>query len=436
MKLSYICLPLAALAIVACGDDTKKPAPECKVDTDCIGAALTSCQVAVCNKTSGTCESTASADGTTCTTSNACLSGESCTAGVCAGGTVVAADCGARECGKDACNNSCGACTGSDVCNAAGTCEVNAADCGDIQFEGCCTGDSQVKYCDEGELVVLDCPSNDPGSQNCTWFDGSGFDCGAQASGDSSGEFPYLCTGETACTETCGARECGFACGQACGSGCTGDNVCNAEGACVENPCGAVSFFGCCNADASVTYCNTEAYELVTVDCKAEAGEDATCGWASDEEGYWCVGAQTADPSNTHPYLCGGQECTETCDTRSCGSACGQTCANTCEGGLICEETDGTCVTNPCGNLGFEGCCDGANVFYCSEFTVIEADCVAESGGDETLQKCGWNVAVDEGDVDGYYCGPSEDSDPAGTLLRACSEYLFERPVAEPPAAP
>src|SRR5690606_30278211 len=102
--------------------------------------------------------------------------------------------------------------------------------------------------------------------------------------------------------------------------------------------------------------------------------------------------------------------CTETCDDRACGSACGQTCANTCEGDLICQESDGTCIENPCGNLTLEGCCDGSSLFYCDDFQVFGADCVAEAAGDVSMEKCGW-IAASEDNEQGYYCADTEDQD-------------------------
>lgn len=421
----------ASFLLVACGDD--KPAGECRVDTDCVSAAVLTCQVAKCNTTTSTCEAAPAPDATPCATGNACLLDETCNAGVCAGGTVKPADCGARECGSDSCGNNCGDCLDSEECNSNGICEADPLDCGTIAYEGCCTAAGQAKYCNEGVLETLDCPTNTNGGTVCGWPTDEGYDCTTQATSDTSGTFPYLCPGESCGENACGSRECGFVCGQACGTGCTGDEVCNADGACIENPCGDVTFFGCCNADGTVTYCDTASYELITIDCKAEVGPDATCGWEDAESGYWCVGAQTADPTSTYPFLCGGETCTETCDDRACGSVCGQTCANTCEGGLVCEESTGTCITNPCGNLGVEGCCDGTSVFFCEDFKVVSADCVtvAEELGDPSINKCGWG---ENEDGPAYLCTDNEGADPATTFARPCSSYTFTLPEA--PAVP
>jgi hypothetical protein len=425
-------LSTAAMLFAGCGDDEKTPAGECRVDADCAGTAVVACQVAVCNTDTKTCGTAPAADGTACSTGNACLSNESCTAGACVNGTVKAPECGTRECGNDACGNKCGDCEGTEICSDAGQCETDPTDCGEITFEGCCSGTGQLKYCNEGVLEVIDCPANaaEGGPATCGWFEGSGYDCSNAAEADASGAFPWLCPGET-CAETCGTRECGFVCGQACGSGCEGNEICSPEGQCIENPCGEIGFLGCCNANGSVTYCDTEAYELITVDCKAELGPDATCGWEGEDLGYWCSNAQTSDPSGTLPYLCGGETCTETCENRACGSVCGQTCTNTCEGGLVCDEPTGTCIENPCGNLGFEGCCDGASVFWCEDFKVQTVDCGVASEGDPELAKCGWGESEAGA---GYLCGPDEGSDPGGTLVRDCGTYTFTRPT--PPEEP
>ena len=397
------------------GSDTASPVA-CETDADCVSAAVVSCRKAVCGE-DRTCGSAPVDDGTVCTTSNACLEGETCTAGVCAGGTTKAADCGTAVCGEDACGNSCGTCATGETCDA-GACVAGAAECGDITFEGCCTAAGAVKYCNEGVLETLDCPSD---GRTCGWASDDGFDCSDEASGDPSETFAYLCPGET-CTETCGTRECGSVCGQACGTGCGDGEICSAEGTCEQHPCGGVTFFGCCNADGSVTYCDNDA--LVTVDCATDKPRSPTCGWVSDTAGYYCSSAETSDASGENPYLCGGETCTETCDTRACGSVCGQTCAGTCGDGQACDESSGTCIADPCGSLTEKGCCDGANIYWCSGITVYMATCAGEG-----TDKCGWEAGQDASES-GYFCTDGEATDV--TLPRSCDGYGFDKTTAVP----
>jgi hypothetical protein len=415
---------LAALSLAACGDDSPTSAPAdtsgsatCKTDADCASIAVVACRAAVCGE-GGICASEPLADGSACTTGNACLEGETCTAGVCAGGTTKAADCGDAECGEDACGNACGACEGSETCEA-GACVAGPEACGDVTFEGCCTADGKAKYCNDGALETVDCAAD---GSPCGWTGEDGYYCGDSGGSDASGEFPWLCPGET-CGETCGDRECGFVCGQACGTGCGDGERCSAEGTCESHPCGGVSFLGCCNADGSVTFCEND--ELVTVDCAAEYPRSPSCGWVSDDYGYFCNFAETADASGDNPYLCGGETCAETCDTRACGSACGQTCAGTCAAGEACDEPNGTCVPDPCGSLTEQGCCDGDTLYWCTGITVYKTPCA----GDGT-DKCGWAQAED-GSGGGYYCTDSAADD--ASLPRACDGYGFDRAVAISP---
>ncbi len=65
--------------------------------------------------------------------------------------------------------------------------------CGSIQEEGCCAGDT-LKYCQEGQLKVISCMHN----QLCGWLaNGSFYDCGTNGLSDPSGRFPLHCSGPT-----------------------------------------------------------------------------------------------------------------------------------------------------------------------------------------------------------------------------------------------
>jgi len=340
-----LCIALVALALGACSDDKKTTGGNdttgdnsCRKNEDCVGKlALAPCRQAACNAQTKQCEAVAVANGTECSTGNACKVDETCNAGTCAGGSTKPAECGARECGNDACGNACGTCTGTETCSAAGQCESDPTACGNITFEGCCTADRQLKYCVDGVLDVIDCSANETRA-TCGWRDASGgFDCAEQGEPAPDDEtYPYLCEGETAPANPCQGRVCGFAfgvaCGSACGEGlactaagqcadpcigkecgefagktcgtCTGDEVCSEAGQCGENKCGTLTYEGCCDGD--VTYwCEDNA--VAELDCQAEY--EVGCGWvpfdAQEGDGdYYFCGGEGNDPSGTLLRAC------------------------------------------------------------------------------------------------------------------------------------
>jgi hypothetical protein len=57
---------------------------------DCSAEDVDDCNVGVCNPADGTCAAAVVADGISCTGTMACMSGETCTAGMCGGGTPLA----------------------------------------------------------------------------------------------------------------------------------------------------------------------------------------------------------------------------------------------------------------------------------------------------------------------------------------------------------
>ena len=228
------------------GAETVDAGPPCSSDEDCVAAE--ECTQGSCNPATNTCEFSAAPDGTACTNSNPdCVESASCTDGACVE-TKKAADCGDKECGLDACNNSCGICPVGQLCDLeSGSCTDPAAECLGIDFLGCCTGDGKrVRYCLQGQLIEEIC--------------GEGAVCGYDASSlflctteplDVPADAEYLCPQET-CTQTCEDPnvECGYACGKNCNACptdtyCTVDKACKACGCaaeweCGEDPCGNV----------------------------------------------------------------------------------------------------------------------------------------------------------------------------------------------------
>jgi hypothetical protein len=104
------------------------------------------CNVGVCNETTGACEADPVEDGTTCTHSDPCIEGESCQAGVCAGGT-----------------NTCGGCTDAESPKFCGGKQYTCKRCsnvisGSVQVK-CTTSKRGVAtascYCESTKCVVL-----------------------------------------------------------------------------------------------------------------------------------------------------------------------------------------------------------------------------------------------------------------------------------------
>ena len=115
-------------------------------------------------------------------------------------------------------------------------------------------------------------------------------------------------------------------------------------------------------------------------------------------------------------------------DAGTCGpSACGLVCGE-CGAGAVCE--DGECVSSsalePCGEVSFEGECDGAALAYCSDNGLVTGVC--SSGC------CGW--VADGGYYDCYEaadCGTCQHECEAGT--RGCSEGTTHAWTCMAPAA-
>ena len=189
----------------------------------------------------------------------------------------------------------------------------------------------------------------------------------------------------------------------------------------------------------------------VCVDGACVGGEgayDGTC-IAETEEDPGCWGGQWACTCNycqeagcDIPGSCGNGTCdaTETCF--NCAKDCGcegdqvcsvvagkcasETCGNgVCDAGENCsicvadcgckgneQCSFGVCVSDPCGGIKYEGCCDGSQLVYCDDDGALVTN---ECGGDG----CGW-VA----DKKWFDCGGNGE-DPAGKLPLDCHDYDY-----------
>lgn len=142
--------------------------------------------------------------------------------------------------------------------------------------------------------------------------------------------------------------------------------------------CGNVTSIGCCDG-TTATYCDKGV--LKTKDCPTQTAPYTQCGWRADTGYYTCTDNSNADPSGTYP----------------------KDCSTLPDGGIV----------GNCGTVTADGCCDGVTNKYCnSGGLLIIRDCSAK---DPPYNKCGWRA-----DKSHYTCTDNEDSDPSGTLPRAC----------------
>jgi len=287
----------------------------------------------------------------------ACACGHFCDWGVC---SFIA--CNGKDCGDDGCGGSCGECGEGMSCL-----QHHCVDdyCAEVGIHGCCDG-SVVKVCETGELVETDCSTEGDGLV-CGWVEDLGqYTCTDEALADPSGTVPMDCP---ACIPTCEGKDCGpDGCGGTCGE-------CGEGGLCQDGVC---------------CYPNCQNKECGPDGCGGTCGE---CG-----EGEECIDG-----------LC-ETICVPDCAEAQCGDdGCGGSCGD-CAVGQLCEE--GQCVADPCGGVGYQGCCIGELLKWCDDGVLKTADCSGKP-------HCGWSAA-------GYYdCETDGFEDPSG-------EYPLECPACEP----
>ena len=376
-------------------------------------------------------------------------------------GTECVPSCAGKECGSDGCGGSCGNCPNGTSCTG-GKCVEQVDECDGITYEGCCEGNI-LKYCEDGELVVVDCG----GAPKCGWkAAGKFYDCGTQGGSDPSGVFKKDCSGgcepdctakecgdngcggscgtctggekcqswKCVCVPDCGGKDCGSdGCGGSCGT-CTGSDKCTPAGQCIpdcqpdcagkdcgDDGCGGSC--GQCGAGQLCQYgkCNDvedpclgitwegccdgatlhycEDIQLTAIECG-----DAGCGWNS-QAGYYDCKQAGADPSGANPIACPGVECIPNCADKVCGdNGCGGSCG-ICGPNQYCDS--GMCIGGDgCGDVTYAGKCEGNVLVWCENGKLYEADC-SQLPGD---YKCEYAEPAEQ--EAGYYCVPQPDCEP------------------------
>ncbi len=178
---------------------------------DCSGAG-DQCNTGVCDENADACVPSPSNEGGTCSDGLFCTVGETCTAGVCGGGTARDCSGSSDQCNTGTCNETSDACeavpsneggtcsdglfcTVGDVCTA-GICAGTARDCS-AQTDQCNTG-----TCNEGSDACEAVPSNQGGTCSDGLFCTVGETCNAGACG---GGTPRDCS---AYTDQCNVGTC------------------------------------------------------------------------------------------------------------------------------------------------------------------------------------------------------------------------------------
>ncbi|MGM0574784.1 MAG: agmatine deiminase family protein [Myxococcota bacterium] len=290
--------------------------------------------------------------------------------------------CDGKVCGPDGCGGSCGSCAGDEVCTETGQCEpapcepaCDGKTCGDDGCGASCGTCADGEVCEAGQCEPEACePACD--GKTCG-DDGCGASCGTCADGEvcEAGQ----CEPE-ACEPACDGKTCGDdGCGEPCGA-CADGEICE-DFACVPEGC--------------------------VPDCVGKQCGPDGCGGlcAPCHSGFECTAEGICEPIPCDPD-CSGKACGDD----GCGGSCGA-CADgeACDAGQ-CEAVEG------CGDVSFEGYCDGSTVIWCEDDQVKSFDCTEDDkvcGVGETGRTC---VEPCVPDCSGKQCG----DDGCGGSCGAC----------------
>lgn len=304
------------MCIVEPGTEVQCPEPGVSPDAPCL--------TAFCDPGTGSCSLVAANEGWSCNDDNLCTVGETCVAGVCAGG--VAANCAdGQVCTDDSCDPLSGcvhipnqsACTDGDVCTVGDTCDGG----------GCVPGE-QLLACADGNPCTAD---------SCDALLGCVF---AQQEGD--------CNDGNACTEgdLCQAGVCEPGLPVVCDDG----NQCTVSSCDANLGCVTVQLSGLCDdGDDCTVGDHCVAGQCVSkgpLDCN----DNNPCTADSCQEAGGCVNVPLAGACDD------GNACTE-------GDVC---VAGKCESGLPAQcDDENACTTDSCDALA--GCLFKLNSAACND---------------------------------------------------------------------
>jgi hypothetical protein len=157
-----------------------------------------------------------------------------------------------------------------------------------------------------------------------------------------------------------------------------------AGGSAVGGSCTGVPSAGCCTL-------YDDNYDFVELLTWCDGG--TLCQRDCEASGLYC-----GISSDTGQVTCGDLMDVSTYDDNYDSVEC----TSTPTGGGGSTEPSGTGTGQPCGSVGYEGCCDGQTLTWCEGGEIRIIDC-------SEAPSCGWNEA------DGFYnCGTNGGEDPYG----------------------
>ncbi len=212
--------------------------------------------------------------------------------------------------------------------------------CDNVTFEGCCTPDNEVFWCENDTLFTLTCGM---GGGSCGWNNEENwYGCRGTGLAEPAGDHPYLCSTES-CDNPCQDQACGTHCGQDCGNCgdglyCTTQNTCEVC-SCTDKKCG-------------VNECGQPCGQCTTTDVCI----DNQCLPAHGA----CMNESDIAVYESPVFLDANKTCTAQCMTADDPGTCGTECiteqalfsveCSTCFGahfGCINLRCKDECVTNP-----------------------------------------------------------------------------------------
>lgn len=224
------------------------------------------------------------------------------------------------------------ACNGDWSCYPAGGSVEPPQGCGDIDYTGCCNGDT-LQWCEQGVLKTINCGQN----PKCGWDGAKGFyNCATNGQADPSGQYPLQCGGGATCQPDCAGKKCGNdGCGGLCGMCAPGQSCVNYQCAAPATECDGITYQGCCDGQ-TLKWC--EQGQLKTGSCT----DKPQCGWDADQSYYNCGTSGNEDPTGENPISCDAEpvvpECIPECGDFDCGSdGCGGSCG-TCPDTHYCHQ--------------------------------------------------------------------------------------------------
>jgi len=286
------------------------------------------------------------------------------------------------------------------TCVATDRTPTPPSQCDGVSDTGTCNGDL-LTFCSRGNVRTVDCSRR---GQTCL-PEGERYRCGGVASGgqpDTCNGVPDegVCDGET-------LRFCKN--GQPDEYDCAaGGMSCKSDGSsakCEASECGEVTYEGECSG-STLRFCLEDA-RLIEVDCDSEYGLE--CGFENDSIGFVCKAPESGS-------ACGDLTFEGTCEgdtVRWCenGEARELDCGSstlTCGDYDLEGQTIKACVDDgtagDCGSVTFEGECQGDTVVWCDNGSLQTKDCASEDKACDLIN-----------DSVGYWCTEREQTSCEGS---------------------